>query len=153
MRSELELACNDPRKMFMSSVLPSASNKKRRWAVYGQYWALSKEQCASNQKQKGASDDQLNNRRTRASTTGVEHRKAICSKDVQKVTFHGNKLPLAQEESPEFWIFIRKKVPEFLAGFIPEDNLKVGTLFLKIIWKAGLYSWRQSQISEFLPVA
>ena len=43
-------------------------------------------------------------------------------RDVKIVTFRGNKLPMAEEESPEFEIFIRKKVLRFLGDFIPEEN-------------------------------
>ena len=60
----------------------------------------------------------------------------------KKSLFTGINSLWLRKKVPNFEFFMRKKVPEFLAGFIPEDNLKVGTLFLKTIWNFGVSSRR-----------
>ena len=53
--------------------------------------------------------------------------------DVKKVTFSPILLPLAEEESSEFFIFIRKNVLAILANFIPEESVNFGSFFLEVM--------------------
>ena len=66
-------------------------------------------------------------------TIGHANLKQFQTMDVKKVTFSPILLPFAEEESSEYFIFIRKNVLAILANFIPEESVNFGSFFLEVM--------------------